>query len=704
MTAIAGTLISAVGLVGYLSFRNGQKAVSDLAYQLRREITARIEQELQGYFATPHEINRLNADAFARGNLDVIGGTRGESQLYQQMVVDPTVAFVYCGSASGGEFFGVLRSPNDGSLQLSYGNQSNSYLRDFYSLDVAGDRAFQLNQAERPFDARQRPWYQGAVAAQRPIWTDVYVAFTTGLPNITAALPVYDRSGRRLLGVCATDVVLPEEFRAFLQTLEIGQNGQAFVMDRAGNLISNSTDEPLMLGDEETAELLPATQSQNQLVRQTVEYLNTQFDDFDEITQAQQLEFKLRGERQFLQVVPFRDQFGLDWLIAVVVPESDFMAQINANTRNTILLCLGTAVLATLLSIFAARWITRPILRISQASNELTDGDMNQHIPPSSVTEINTLASSFNQMTERLQTSFEALSNSEARNRALLNAIPDLMLEISAAGIYLDFLEAKGDKWLPVNKANQIGKSVDQVLPPTIAQQYHQAIQTVLQTGEPQTLEYQLLIESELQTFEARVVPCKAESALFIVRNITSRKRAEEALKIAEENYRSIFENALEGIFQSSPDGKFLNVNPALAKIYGYDSPAEMMQDIDSIADQLYVDPEKRIEFKELLEKQERVKQFEYQCYCKDGRVIWTQIDARVVKDGSNNVVSYEGIVQDVTERKRREAELRQQLEDLQIEIDQNKRDEEVATLTASSYFQEVQQELSEVNLDEFWS
>ena len=106
IVTVISQLIAAVGLVGYLSFRNGQKAVSDLASQLRRELSARIERELQGYFAIPHDINRLNADAFARGDLDVIGGTRGESQLYQQIVVSPTIAFVYCGSEQSGEFFG----------------------------------------------------------------------------------------------------------------------------------------------------------------------------------------------------------------------------------------------------------------------------------------------------------------------------------------------------------------------------------------------------------------------------------------------------------------------------------------------------------------------------------------------------------------------------------------------------------------------
>ncbi len=186
--------------------------------------------------------------------------------------------------------------------------------------------------------------------------------------------------------------------------------------------------------------------------------------------------------------------------------------------------------------------------------------------------------------------------------------------------------------------------------------------------------------------------------------DISDRKRAEEALRIAEENYRSIFENALEGIFQSSPQGRFLSVNPALARIYGYNSPKEMIDSITNISEQLYVDPEKRIEFRKLLEQQDTVKDFEYRCYCKDGSIIWTEINARVVKDNHGNILYYEGLVQDVTERKHREDELRRQLKELKIEIDQKKRQEEVATLTESSYFQEVQQEIAEVDLDEFWS
>ncbi len=123
------------------------------------------------------------------------------------------------------------------------------------------------------------------------MWTDVYIAFTTGLPNVTASLPVYDRTGRRLLGVCATDVVLPEEFRSFLKGLRIGKSGQAFVLDRQGHLISSSTDESLMIGSGDDAKFLKAVDSQHPLIQSTAQYLLEQFGSFDAIQTPQQLDF-----------------------------------------------------------------------------------------------------------------------------------------------------------------------------------------------------------------------------------------------------------------------------------------------------------------------------------------------------------------------------------------------------------------------------
>ena len=136
-------------------------------------------------------------------------------------------------------------------------------------------------------------------------------------------------------------------------------------------------------------------------------------------------------------------------------------------------------------------------------------------------------------------------------------------------------------------------------------------------------------------------------------------REAEAALRDAEQKYRSIFENAIEGIFQTSPDGRYLSANPALARIYGYDSPAELTKAFTDIAGQLYVDPGRRAEFIRLLEEDDTVSDFESQVYRKDGRVVWISEKARAVRDAAGALLYYEGSVEDISERKRSEEALR---------------------------------------------
>ncbi|WP_008308204.1 cache domain-containing protein [Leptolyngbya sp. PCC 6406] len=412
-------LVVAVGLVGYLSLHNGEQAMQNLASQLRTEISARIEGELASYFGDPHALNRLNATAFSSGDLDIRNAAYGEPLLSQQMKIYPNIALVYCGSARSGEFFGVLRSPDTGELEFSYSNRSNDFFRDYYTLDVRGYRQHFIRRAEERYDARLRPWFRAAITAEQPAWTDVYLAFTTGLPNITASLPVYDnRQGRQLLGVCAADVVLPEEFRAFLSQLHIGQSGHAFVVDRRGNLIASSTDEPLLLKVEGKGQFLQAINSTDPLVQQSAAYLLGQFGQFDRIQRSQQLAFPLKGQRHFLEVLPFSDGFGLDWLIVVVVPEADIMGQIYTNTRITILLCAIALVIALGVGIASTRRMTEPILKLNQAVKEIARGNWDQPLPSARTDEVGQLARSVDSMAMDLRQSFgrlEAQKNAFAR-------------------------------------------------------------------------------------------------------------------------------------------------------------------------------------------------------------------------------------------------------------------------------------------------
>jgi len=146
----------------------------------------------------------------------------------------------------------------------------------------------------------------------------------------------------------------------------------------------------------------------------------------------------------------------------------------------------------------------------------------------------------------------------------------------------------------------------------------------------------------------------KNEMSLFgIFRDITLRKKTEEALKKSEEKYRIIFENAKEGIFQTTYEGKYITVNPALVKMYGYDNSEELMKSRNNIAEQTYVDPELRKVFLKIMRDVGYVKGFEYEVYKKDGSKIWVYEDANAVKDTKGNILYFEGFVVDMTDKKK---------------------------------------------------
>lgn len=142
------------------------------------------------------------------------------------------------------------------------------------------------------------------------------------------------------------------------------------------------------------------------------------------------------------------------------------------------------------------------------------------------------------------------------------------------------------------------------------------------------------------------------------IQDVTERKQADEALREAERRYRSIFENAIEGIYQSTPNNGYLAVNPALARMYGYDSPQELISTLRDIDHQVYVDPQRRLEFKRLMSKHGVVTNFESRVHRRNGEIIWISENARSVYNSDGSLLFFEGTVEAITERKLHEAEI----------------------------------------------
>ena len=166
------------------------------------------------------------------------------------------------------------------------------------------------------------------------------------------------------------------------------------------------------------------------------------------------------------------------------------------------------------------------------------------------------------------------------------------------------------------------------------------------------------------QKLENKTIECKLENKAIDCLNV------EEALHKMEAKYYSMFENAVSGIFQTTPSGRYLSANPALARIYGYTSAAELMGSLTNISDQLYVAPDRRGEFVSALQACGIVSDFESQIYRRDRTVIWIAENARAVRDESGKLLYYEGFVEDITQRKKAEAGLRESEERLRMVIE----------------------------------
>ena len=259
-------------------------------------------------------------------------------------------------------------------------------------------------------------------------------------------------------------------------------------------------------------------------------------------------------------------------------------------------------------------------------------------------------------ITERMRAQ-DAVVESEKRYRSLfenmLEGFAYCQMIFDDSGHPLDFvyLEVNGSFEKLTGLKNVVGRRFSEVVPgggrsqPELMEKYSR----VALTGEPARFEIE--VQSLGMWFSISAYAAGNRCFIATFDNITERRRADEALRQAEEKYRVIFEGAVVAIFQSTPDGRYTTANPAMARMLGYDSPQELVTSITDISRQVYVDPKSRNEFKRLLNEHGTVSDFECQIYRKDGSKMWISANARAVSK-AGVLVGYDGMNEDITARK----------------------------------------------------
>ena len=252
--------------------------------------------------------------------------------------------------------------------------------------------------------------------------------------------------------------------------------------------------------------------------------------------------------------------------------------------------------------------------------------------------------------------------HAEANLRALIESTDDLIWSVDLNYRLLTFNNAayKAIKGSSGVRA-AVGMPPEELLPPGRAELWPPLFERALSEG-PFRAEYSLPDGRTLELAFSRIVQNGETTGISVFgKDISERKAAENTLRETERKYRNIFEGAIEGIYRTSPEGKVLAANPALAGMLGYDLPAEVLSAIDDAAHQAYLDPNDRLHLLELLEDRERVTGYECRLKRKDGSVLWVSLNCQRLRGVDGGVPCYEGFIEDITGRKEAEARFQAQ-------------------------------------------
>lgn len=291
------------------------------------------------------------------------------------------------------------------------------------------------------------------------------------------------------------------------------------------------------------------------------------------------------------------------------------------------------------------------------------------HIYPSS----NGLSIYFKDITERKNSEI-AVKHGEDIRRLIMDSALDAIICMDKSGA-VTFWNPQAEKIFGWKEEDTLGRPLaDLIIPAEYRDRHAKGMKRYLETGEGPFLNRLIEItgiNNEQQEFpiELTIIPIKQGEREFLcsfIRDVREKKKSENALLQSDKQYRSIFENAAEGIYQSTPEGKFITANPSMAKMFGYDSPEELIATVTDIGSQIYEDPTTRLEMKAELEKYGHATNFELKAVKKNKEIIWVRAHIRATKGKEGKIELFEGTMEDITERKEAEEKLR-----LQEQLDQ---------------------------------
>ncbi|OKH36836.1 hypothetical protein NIES2119_15560 [[Phormidium ambiguum] IAM M-71] len=642
--------VGAVGLVGYFSYRSGQEAVADLANRLLVQVSKRVSDRLNIYLQTPRNIVANNQLAVKQGNLNIKDFEQLRYYLWQQMTSNsafPSSIFW----RSDGEVIGYRRIFSEEeryhASKLVGKNVSldKKYLIKINKLQPNRRLFYQINDRGQPIklvysivdvDFRQLPWYHQAKTSKTQIRSLIEVHQFIPILQIQAFAPIYDRAGK-FQGVFNSNYFLPD-ISNFLRRQKFSPSGQVFIIERTGELVATSSLETLYTKEHQSKlKRLSALNSQNFLTKEIAQELINQFGSFNNIKQNTQIKLLINHQEHFVNVTPYKDNYGLNLLIIVVVPASDFMGSIYQNLWQTIGLCGLTFLGTTAFGIISAYYIAKPIQRLSRMSQELAAGNWQRvESDDSFITEVSVLMESFSHTAEQLKQSFakitNALQESEARFTKVFHTSPD-PISINQLGNGGKYLEVN-DTFLQFSEYSReevIGKTPEELNISADPYQNEIIWQQLQEKGKIEGFEFHYrtksgrlgtsLLSIELVELDGQI------RVLTIGKDISDRKQLEIALRASQDKLNDVLNSVSAAISSfrvyKNKIWEISYISLGCEYISGY-TPAELQADQNLWVSRIIPEDWTAIEsqiYTDIFAQQQGT--YEYRLYHKNGSLRW---------------------------------------------------------------------------------
>jgi serine phosphatase RsbU (regulator of sigma subunit) len=464
---LTAPVLGVVIVLSLLFFAQGRVSVNDLMEQNLTQIHDRINKKIDEQMKMPVRIAHINTNLFERGKFSTSHIQELGLTLFNQLQAFDMLSAIVWGDLDG-RALRVERGPDPGSYELAIKDDINSNIVSRFRLDDTG----MIKSSKTvlvDWDPRLQPWYKAGISAARPTWSEIYswdfeqrsgaaprMAFVRPLRNIE----------QEITGVIGVELSL-DDISNILDKLHVGKTGHVFIMDRKGRLIANSSRLPVT---DPKNRLLKLSESYDKHITAAAKELESAFGSIETIKVPNQIRMHIDEDPHILMVSPSKHDTGLTWIIATLVPESDFMAEMDTWRQQSIKIGVIAILITMVLGIIFAAISLWPMLDLIAYVRKVGQGDLRHELKLPYASEFVQLSKEINSMTAGLRDRSRlrnAIALAQEVQQNLLPQHPPQKKGLDIAGVTIYCDETGGDYYdylsLGKNNSDKIGVVVGDV-------------------------------------------------------------------------------------------------------------------------------------------------------------------------------------------------------------------------------------------------